>query len=233
MKFLIFLFLIFTATAQAEHHRGHAVMHLDNAILRMSQSIDFAKSYRDLDAAGLLPADQRAEYKSILGLYDKKIPCPYIGLVRPDGHCIAAFVGEKRKLYPRADFPEWNVAYDHMFHANKYDIYGSKYLDRIKKARAGLANGEDLDVTRRLLNAPGMNGQLDSGVWGIIQTQSSAQALVRDDSPNLRKVAKILSLNRVAAGTVTWAIWHNTDAIREEIYLDRAFICSGPNNHCQ
>lgn len=213
--FMLF-FLLACGMAQASHHRGHALMHLDNATLRLGQSIDFAAIYRDKYAAALLPADQKAAYDAL-----------------ETEAAIAGWLAVQRATYPKVDYPEWNVAYDHIFLSNKYVLYGNKYLNRTIAARDLLANGGDLDESRRLLNAPGMGSELESAVWGTIQLQANMYAAIRADSPHLAMVAKVLQLNRMASGSLTYAIWHNNDAIREEVYTDPAFICSGPGSHCE
>lgn len=118
------------------------------------------------------------------------------------------------------------------FHLNKYIIYAGKYRDRILAARELLVSGGDLEDIRRLVSAPGMGGQLESADYGLAATVSILGAATREGADSYQMSA-ILTRHSKAAQFLGWGHWHVIDAIREEVYKDPTFICSGPNNHCE
>lgn len=172
---LIFFFCFAPVVVFADHHRGHSVLHIDEAILRIDQSISFARSYRD---------------------------------------------------HPR-------VSSAGFFHANKYLIYAGKYRDSLISARVLLTSDGDLDDVRRLLNSPGSNTDVESVLWGYGSIEAILANLVNDDAHSTLSIRKMLSLHSKSVQAANHALWHINDAIREEVYGDRDFICSGPNNHCE
>lgn len=121
--------------------------------------------------------------------------------------------------------------------ANNVDIdvlfrYSGFIKDAIQSAKAVLENPVgDLDVARRILNRP--NSDLPYAVVTRLRGMNIRARNLVGSCPNadirLRAVFQRITLAWEAAdGT----IWHINDAIREEIYQDPVFVCSGPNNHC-
>ena len=211
---LAIVMLTFSLNANATHHRGHAVMHLDNAILRLGQSVNAARLYRDQDARGMLTVTEQAEFDSFKGQPKQEA-------------LIAAWVGQKK-----AENPDGTAIYNQISHANKYIIYANKYLNRLDAARTQLLTGGDLDEIRRLINSPGSTGELESGLWGFSSVDSIWESLVSAELTNYTRFRGVHTLSRKAHQSANWALWHVNDGIREEIYQDPIFICSGPNNHC-
>lgn len=115
-----------------------------------------------------------------------------------------------------------------VFHLNKYLIYAGKYRDRIVSARELLVTGGNIDDVRRLISAPGFGGESESADYGLAATTSILAAAAREGAD----IDLILTRHSKAAQSFGWAHWHVIDAIREEIYEDPVFICSGPGNHC-
>jgi hypothetical protein len=226
---LIAALLAFSVSANASHHRGHAIGHLDNTILRLTQSIAAARLYRDQDAIFALPEDQLAEWKGIDSAVEPLWPkaSPEI-LEGRQNAARAAWANDKRTQYP-----EYEGAYIQLLNSNKYVIYGNKYLHRIIAARELLATGGDLDTARRLINSPGPPNELESSLWGMWGIQSIWTVLVREDLKNYQRWRGVNTLERKATQSINWALWHINDGIREEIYFDPTFICSGPNNGCE
>lgn len=90
---------------------------------------------------------------------------------------------------------------------------------------------ENLETIRLLLNSP--NSKAGMGY----QFESTANKL-RSVSLHFRvepfdKSSAVIYLLLHAWREWGAAVWHVTDAIREEVYLDPVFICSGPGNHCE
>lgn len=102
------------------------------------------------------------------------------------------------------------------------------YTERMEfdliNARALVVSG-NLDVARRILTQPNISGQqsIAKRMVGLLQRAKNLRC--GDNSPILARIA-------LAWQSLDEAIWHVNDAIREEVYSDPEFICSGPNNHC-
>ena len=119
------------------------------------------------------------------------------------------------------------------FHINKYILYTNKYINLTNKAIDQLNDPRiPLDEIRNLLNAPGVPGNMEAVDWGTKVASDIIINLIYDGFPDPFRVKKIISLSNKAAGFAAWANWHIQDGIREEVYLDQVFICSGPGNHC-
>jgi len=231
MLALLFPFLAY-AQESNQHHRTHTQMFLVTSIDTLDDAIFWARIYRDRDAAGLLPPDQKASYDAIRAQHAADGTCPFSANLKPVTFCIIAWVGQMRTAYPVAEFPEYNVAYDHIIIANKYDIYATKYIDRVKAYQTAMLAGDPLPDIRTILHSSGMNGNFESGIYGFIQVEAIIALAIRDDSPNLATIKRVLLLNRTASGNLTWALWHHYDGTFDEVYNDMEFRCLGVGNPC-
>lgn len=101
----------------------------------------------------------------------------------------------------------------------------------------------DLDEVRKMLNAPN-NGpnDFDDGARRLSVADRIVTVIVMAKGLDNRLKAESYECERsidfTIHGSKGWqaidnAIWHVQDAIREEVYFDPEFICSGPNNHCE
>lgn len=166
--------LALSLTAHAEHHRGHAIMHMDNSLRFLDAAMTIAQAARDNTETSALAAQN----------------------------------------------------------LDKYLIYAGKYHNRIAAAKDVLASGGDLEEARRLVSAPGVEPELESADYGLAATVSILAVAVREGA-NDQQMSLILTRHSKAAQFFGWAHWHVIDAIREEVYADPVFICSGSGNHCE
>lgn len=91
----------------------------------------------------------------------------------------------------------------------------------------------DLDEARRLTNQPSGEGAL-SALRRVFFIPFLANETISPLHPQALDDYRDFTQSTVRAWNfLDEAAWHVNDAIREEIYKDEAFICAGPNNHCQ
>lgn len=173
---LVALMAMFVMPAFAEHHRGHALMHLETAKNHLDTSILFAS----IIEANESETDANRNF------------------------------------------------------ARRYVIYAQKYIKRMDQAKVILEdpNG-DLDEARRKITSPGFGTELDAVDWGMGTIEGIAMLMVNEDITNYLPLRKVFDQERRAGQSVNFVNWHIQDAIREEVYQDPVFICSGPNNHCE
>ncbi len=90
----------------------------------------------------------------------------------------------------------------------------------------------NLDDARRKMNQPNGDNPVSVAVLinGLMHRHRSLAQVCPAGDFYLNQVEQRLT---IAWTNVDRAIWHITDAIREEVYADPEFICSGPNNHCE
>lgn len=110
--------------------------------------------------------------------------------------------------------------------------YSGFLTDGVAAERAILQdpNG-DLDDVRRRINQPN-HERPNSSVTIVSGLLHRARMLI----PSCPAGNAYLR-NAIFRITLMWinidrAAWHVNDAIREEVYKDPEFICSGPGNHC-
>ena len=106
-------------------------------------------------------------------------------------------------------------------------------LDRVRSIRDDLPEGDLIEI-RRDLNQP----KYYSSDVSLIRIASGLSTPLGDLVPAILKKDPLrqlrLAIKNVAQARlhISLATWHVQDAINEEVYLDPAFICSGPGRHC-
>jgi hypothetical protein len=110
-------------------------------------------------------------------------------------------------------------------------LYTDKMVSDLGNAENAI-NAGLLDDARRVLTQPNNDGALSVAVrmTGIVQR---ARMLIDTCPEHNDSIARVLARMSWAWSLLDKAIWHVHDAVREEIYFDPEFICSGPNNHCE
>lgn len=97
----------------------------------------------------------------------------------------------------------------------------------------GILNNQsgDLDDARRRVNRPNQSppNSVSNLMLGLAHRARMLVTACPEGNGYLAGVIQRISL---AWEAVDLTIWHINDAIREEIYQDPNFVCSGPNNHC-
>jgi hypothetical protein len=92
----------------------------------------------------------------------------------------------------------------------------------------------DLDQVRRMNDQPVKNETTTTSsvkrIHGIMFIIHSLMGACQKGDVYLRQA---MNFNMEAWRSADLMNWHIQDAIREEVYGDAAFICSGPDNHCE
>lgn len=96
---------------------------------------------------------------------------------------------------------------------------------------ANAINAGSLDDARRILFQPNNEGKISIAkrLSGLVHR---GRMLIDACPEENWRLASINARMSWAWQHLDFAIWHIHDAIREEIYSDPEFICSGSNNHC-
>lgn len=175
MKYMAALVLLaLSVTAQAEHHRGHALAFLDEVDVHNGQLQKHLDSYESV--------------------------CKLSG--------------------------EDKLSLDVLFR------YSGALFDSVSRARDILVDRSgDLDLARRELSRPNSEAPNAANVLvsGLMHRARLLVGVCRKGDKYLPAIIQRITLAWVE---IDHATWHVNDAIREEIYGDPEFICSGPNNHC-
>ena len=174
---LIVASLLLCTPVLAEHHRGHAIGHLNEAVIKLNES---------------------AWWLSRLYICDEWTS---LELLRIDTAISGAVLA----------------------------------IDQSVLAKTALIEGR-LDNARRHINQPDMHGTPKSALKLSRQMVEYGSVVVRvNKCPENLAFARGIAFDRMAKAwhLLDLAAWHINDAIREEIYNDPEFICSGPNNHCE
>ena len=102
--------------------------------------------------------------------------------------------------------------------------------DNMAVVRGLVENGE-LDEARRKVTRPNSQppNSADTLMEGLVHRVRSLMTSCPGANVALGQVLKRFAHMWTNIDRVNW---HIQDAIREEIYFDPEFICSGPNNHC-
>lgn len=111
------------------------------------------------------------------------------------------------------------LRYSHFMHEN------------MQKTRGLITNG-NLDEARRKINQPNDESPVSASVLvrGLLHRSRMLIGVCPNGDEMLRRIVQRFTLTWEAVDRVAW---HINDAIRESIYLDHEFICSGPGNHCE
>lgn len=179
MKKLLFI-LFLPLLASAEHHRGHALMHLDSAQSKLD------KVTNHLNAMPIC-ANWTADQLVSLG-----------------------------QIHTYLDFAD----------------------ERLEIARAALndvGNLDALETARRAMQQPVPAPSVESSaVRTALYVETLTARLIPNSCPeSTSSLQQIVTQASFVWGFFDFAAWHINDAIREEIYQDPIFICSGPGNHCE
>lgn len=110
--------------------------------------------------------------------------------------------------------------------------YSQKMIDWLPGFRDNILTG-DLDIARRQWSQPD-----SSGGQSVQHLLASTMHHLRQLTYQCEGTADIHVSGAIARITWAWSLaeyvnWHIIDAIREEVYEDPDFICSGEGNHCE
>lgn len=110
--------------------------------------------------------------------------------------------------------------------------YSEKLLVYLPQWRKRLLDNGNLDDVRRAMSQPAIGG--GQSILAILAaTIQHAKRQIGYCPAGSQHLQNIITRAVSAWGLLDQAAWHIGDAIREEIYQDPAFICAGPNNHCE
>lgn len=97
---------------------------------------------------------------------------------------------------------------------------------------ARIRDNVDLDLARRAMTQPANGGgqSMTAIMAATLQHAKRQIGYCEAGDVYLRNIHTRIS---TIWGILDQVAWHIDDAIREEIYQDPEFICSGPHNHCE
>lgn len=183
-KIVIVLLTLIPLQVFAEHHRGHAIIRLEDAVEHLQISLDAADTIQT---------------------------------------SLCAF-----DTWPDARQTKWTGTVKNYIQIS---------IDKSENARALLqVPVVDLDFVRRELTHP--NNDTPQSVIRrlkvvLINLGTIQQGMFTED-PDCVTYFRTVRMKVIKAWElIDQAVWHVHDAVREEIYGDPEFICSGPNNHCE
>ena len=108
--------------------------------------------------------------------------------------------------------------------------YSSRLITWLPYFRNDMISG-DLETMRRKFSQPNPSGM--QSVSSIMSaTLHHARQLVGKCPAGDADLSGAIARISWAWALIDQVVWHVDDAIREEVYMDPVFICSGPNNHC-
>lgn len=106
----------------------------------------------------------------------------------------------------------------------KMERYAPEWAKKIR-------DNVDLDLARRGVSQPA-NGGGQSMVAIMAATLQHAKRQIGYCEDGDLYLQNIMTRISTIWGMLDQVAWHIDDAIREEVYHDPEFICSGPGNHC-
>lgn len=109
--------------------------------------------------------------------------------------------------------------------------YSGFIADNMVLVRRLLENDGSLDDARRIVTRP--NGDPPNSSDTLMEGLVNRSRMLMPSCPEAN-VWLAQSQQRLALmwTNIDRVNWHIQDAVREEVYLDQSFICSGPGNHC-